>query len=147
MFLQQSPGSWNIKRLLLINHAFSTSLSVGRCKNLGSLKSFPWCVPQLAGASILCFLILSTSRYIAGGGCSVWWLQYPLFTDLARNIFHSKWLWNRLSLVVRGSSGHMPMNHRSFYYTLPYDQICKPWFKLQISTYPLLLVLDSCWNR
>ena len=143
-----------------------------RCKSLGSLKllcaSALWgqCFVRshpesLQGASLEWGFSgwwldgrhpgssLNSLRAHIRGGCNVmaWWLQYPLFTDLARNIFHSKWLWNRLSLVVRGSSGHMPMNHRSFYYTLPYDQICKPWFKLQISTYPLLLVLDSCWNR
>ena len=133
--------------------------------------------PQLSGASVLYFLILSLFRMLLWGGASLsgWWLdgrhpgsslnslrahicggcnvlawrlQHPLFTDLAGNTFHSKWLWNRLSFAVRGSSGHTyAMNHRSFHYTLPYDQICKPWFKLQISTYPVLLVSDSCWNR
>ena len=45
--LQQKPGRWNIKRLLLIKenktsqvNAFSTFLCMGRCKSLGSLKSF-----------------------------------------------------------------------------------------------------------
>ena len=33
-----------------------------RCKSLGSLKSFLWCVPQLSRASILCFLILTLLR-------------------------------------------------------------------------------------
>ena len=32
---------------------FSAFLCLGRCRSLGSLESFPWCVPQLSGASIL----------------------------------------------------------------------------------------------
>lgn len=50
----------NSKRLLLIKEnyisqirEFSTFLCRGRCKGLNSLKSFPWCAPQLSGASIL----------------------------------------------------------------------------------------------
>ena len=46
-FLQQRPGIRNIKRLLLIKEnqtsqvkEFSSSLCMGRCKSLGSLKSF-----------------------------------------------------------------------------------------------------------
>ena len=35
---------------------------MGRCRNLGSWKSFLWYAPQLSGASILCFVIL----------CSLW---------------------------------------------------------------------------
>ena len=37
-------------------------LCMGRCKSLGSLKSFLCYAPQLSGASILCFLILSPLR-------------------------------------------------------------------------------------
>ena len=64
--LQQGAGSRNIKRLLLIKEnqisgvkEFSAFLCTGRCKSLGSLKSFLWNAPQLSGASILCFYILS----------------------------------------------------------------------------------------
>ena len=68
-FLQQRPGSQNIKQLLLnkenqiyqINE-FSVCLCMERYKSLGSLKSFLWYAPQLSGASILCFLILSFLR-------------------------------------------------------------------------------------
>ena len=46
--LQQKPGSWNIKRLLLLIkenqisqvNECSAFLCMGRCKSLGSLKSF-----------------------------------------------------------------------------------------------------------
>ena len=61
--LQQRAGSLNIKRLLLIKEnqisqikEFSTFLCMGRCKSLGSLKSFPWSAPLLSGAGVLCFL-------------------------------------------------------------------------------------------
>ena len=50
--LQQKPGNSHIKRLLSVkeNQAsqrndFSTFLCRGRCKSLGSLKSFLWCAP------------------------------------------------------------------------------------------------------
>ena len=36
--------------------------ALGWCKTLGSLKSFLWPAPQLSGARILCFLILSLFR-------------------------------------------------------------------------------------
>ena len=109
----------------------STFLYMERCKSLGSLKllcaSALWgqCFVRshpesLQGASLEWGFSgwwldgrhpgssLNSLRAHIRGGCNVmaWWLQYPLFTDLAGNIFYSKWLWNRLSLVVRGSSGH-----------------------------------------
>ena len=65
-FLQQSSGSWGIKRRVLIKEhqiAWVKELSAfrfrERCKSLGSLKSFLWHAPLLSGASILCFHILS----------------------------------------------------------------------------------------
>ena len=67
--LQQRAGSPNVKRLLLIKEnqvsqvkEFSIFLCMGRCKSLGSLKSFLWCAPEVSGASILCFHILSFLR-------------------------------------------------------------------------------------
>ena len=52
---QGRAGSQNIKRLLLIKEnqksqvkKFSTFLCIGRCKSLGSLKSFLWYAPQLS---------------------------------------------------------------------------------------------------
>ena len=46
-FHNKKTGSWNIERLLLIKenqiyqvNEFSAFLSMGRCKTLGSLKSF-----------------------------------------------------------------------------------------------------------
>ena len=84
---------------------------MGRCKSLGSLKSFLWYASQLSGASILCFLTLSLLRVHRRGACScwlldgghpastlsplrahrqAWWLQHPLLTDMAGNIFYSQ---------------------------------------------------------
>ena len=64
--LQQKGGSLNIKRWLLTKEnqiaqvkEFSSSLWMGRCKSLGSQKSFLWCAPQLSGASILWLHMLS----------------------------------------------------------------------------------------
>ena len=53
---------------------FSTFLCVGRCKTLGSLKSFLLYASQLSGASILCFHILSFLRaqcreWLQSDGC------------------------------------------------------------------------------
>ena len=69
------PGSRNIKRLFLIKEnqislvkEVNTSLCIGRCKSLGSLKSFPWYAPQLSGGSVLCFPILGFLRCAPG-----WW--------------------------------------------------------------------------
>ena len=67
--LQQRAGNLNIKRLLLTKEnqiskikEFSTFLCMGRFKSLVSLKSFLWYAPQLFGASILCFHIVSFFR-------------------------------------------------------------------------------------
>ena len=67
--LQQKAESLNIKRLLLIKEdqicqakKFSTFLYMGRCRSLGSLKSFLWYAPQLSEVSILCFHIVSILR-------------------------------------------------------------------------------------
>ena len=77
--LQQRVDSLNVRRLLLIKEKqisqgkeFSALLWMGGCKSLGSPKSFLWYAPQLSGASILCFHILSQgSPY---GVTAVWWL-------------------------------------------------------------------------
>ena len=66
--LQQRANSLNIKTLLLNKEKqktqvkeFSDFLCIGRCKNLGSLKSVLWCAPQLSGASMCCTSVLSHS--------------------------------------------------------------------------------------
>ena len=75
--LQQRPGSQYIRGLLLTKEnqtsqvqEFSTFLCMGRCKSLGSLKSFLSYAPQLSGARILGFLIQSPFRVYPRG-----WLQ------------------------------------------------------------------------
>ena len=80
----QRSGNQNIKRLLstkknLIPQVkeFSTFLC-RRYKILGSPKSCLWYAPQLFGASILCFLILSVLKvqgWGRGGAYSVWWFN------------------------------------------------------------------------
>ena len=59
--LQQRAGSLNIKRVLLVKEnqisqikELSAFLHMGRCKSLGSLKSFLLYASRLSGASILC---------------------------------------------------------------------------------------------
>ena len=77
--LQQKGGSLNIKNILWIKEnqiaqvkEFSAFLCMGRCKSLGSLKSFLSYASQLCGVSVLCFHILSSSMLTAGSGCSQW---------------------------------------------------------------------------
>ena len=67
--LQPRTGSLNIKLLSLMKEnqmsqvkGFSAFLCMRRYKSLSSLKSFLCYVPNLSGASILCFLILSSPR-------------------------------------------------------------------------------------
>ena len=59
-----------------------------KCKSLSSLKSFLWYAPQLSGASILYFHILSFLRahWLTLEGWNCWGLWHPLFTDMAGNI-------------------------------------------------------------
>ena len=117
--LQQRPSSHNTKRLMIIKenqisqiNEFSAFLYMGRCKSLGSLRSFLWCAPQLSEASILCFFLcwVSSGLTIGSGcslqavgwrvffpswvpsgiisspcgGCNCWWLWQPSFTDNGR---------------------------------------------------------------
>ena len=67
--LQQRAGSVNIQSILWVKEnqisqvkEFSTSLCMRRCKRLGSLKSLLWYTPQLFGAGILGFHLLSFLR-------------------------------------------------------------------------------------
>ena len=107
--LQQRAGSLNIKRLLLIKEnqvaqvkKFSTFLCMGRCKCLGSLKSFIWLISALWGQ----YLAL-TSRVPQGslqGVGTVWWLLssgysfLPGFPQGSPAHLHSGcncwWLWH-----------------------------------------------------
>ena len=61
---------------------FSAFLYLGRRKNLGSLKSFLWYAPQLSGASVLCFNILTFLRAHQGSGSS---LMAPQFSSVAQS--------------------------------------------------------------
>ena len=57
--LQQMAGSPNLERLKENQtcqiEAFSAFLYMGRCKSLGSLKSFFSCAPQLSGVQCPAF--------------------------------------------------------------------------------------------
>ena len=83
---------------------------MGRCKNLGSLKSFPWyaepascvftsCVSSGCTLRVAVIWWLVDDRYslflpefphgsllTIGGDCNCWWLWHPLFTDTAGNV-------------------------------------------------------------
>ena len=61
---------------------FSAFLCMGRRKNLGSLKSFLWYAPQLSGASVLCFHILTFLRAHRGSGSS---LMAPQFSSVTQS--------------------------------------------------------------
>ena len=50
-----------------------------RWNGLGSLKSFPWYVPQLSGASILCFHSLGFPRVSVRSGCSLMAARWQVF--------------------------------------------------------------------
>ena len=77
--LQQRAGSRNKQLLLLTENQIISSSGIwdmGRCKGLGSLKSFLWSTPQLSGASILYFHSLSflqarCQEWLQSGGCSM----------------------------------------------------------------------------
>ena len=84
------PGGCNMKRWLFLKEnqisqgkEFSAFLCMGICKSLGSLKSLLWYAPQLSGASILCFLILSLRKVHRRGHCSSWLLdgRHSLFAS------------------------------------------------------------------
>ena len=101
-FLQQRPSSQSINVVLFC--------VLGKCKSLGSLKFFLWyapqpvswafsslvssrCTPGVAATSVGLMVgilsILSSLRVRHPGNCKVmtWWLQHPLFTDVAGNSF------------------------------------------------------------
>lgn len=100
---------------------------MGRCKGLGLLKSFLWYVPQLSGASFLCFNILSflslgitvgtgysptaatwqtlfsflstfRTHLLTFKGYSCWWLVTSLYTDMAGSILSSS-SWSEIQPV------------------------------------------------
>ena len=58
-----------------------TELCKGRCKNVGSLKSFLSYAPQPSGASILCSHVLSflPLRLTTGSGCSLMAATWQVF--------------------------------------------------------------------
>ena len=114
---QQKADSLNIKRLLLITEnqtsqikEFSSLLSMGRCKRLGSLKSFLWYAPQLSGASFLCFShpeSLLSSGLTIGIGCSLKAARWQVFSFLSslraqwltlEDCYHC-WLWHPCLLI------------------------------------------------
>ena len=71
-------------------------------KILGTLKSFFWCAPQLSGANILCFHILSFPQGVA----AVWWLLYCRYFFFFPSQFPSgsmahawKWLQSRMTVT------------------------------------------------
>ena len=117
-FCNKEQGSWNIKRLPLIKEnqtsqikEFRAFLSIGRCKSLGSLKSFLWYTPLLSGGQYPHFFklsapavgdcsswllygrhpvsILNSLRAHLQSSCNVmaWWLQHPLLLSWKATFF------------------------------------------------------------
>ena len=103
---------------------FSAFLCMGRCKSLGSLKSFLWYAPRLSGASVRCFLraplgsgcslmaarwqvffvsFLSSLRahqLTISGGCNCLWLWHPLFTGMAGSILFLTFNTNNTKILI-----------------------------------------------
>ena len=116
-FCNKESGNWNIKRCWLkkTRHLkfkeFSAFLCIGRCKSLGSLKSFLWHTAPLSGASIHTFwcwvppqgVTAAVGYYMAGilflswipsgltfRAAVMWWLDscsILCFADMAGYIF------------------------------------------------------------
>ena len=90
---------------------FSTFLCMGRCKSLGSLKSFLSCAPQLSGASVLRFHTW-VPQCSPWGVAAVWSVpdngySFPSWVLLGlRNShlegWHWRWLWHACSLLMAG---------------------------------------------
>ena len=81
---------------------------MGKCKTLGSLKSFLWYAPQLSGASILCSHILSFLRahhreWMQSDGCQMAGiLSFPSFLRahwLTLESCNCWWLWKPCLLI------------------------------------------------
>ena len=84
-------------------------LCMGRRKNPGSLKSFLWCAPQLSGASILFFHILSSSGLTIKSACTLmaarWqvfftaWVPFRAHKLTIHDSCNCWWLWHPCLLI------------------------------------------------
>ena len=80
-----------------------TLLCVGRCENLGSLKS---CLKY--SSSVACFPLSwipvgYTERWGRGRSCTVWWLQHSFFTGPAGSILFRIFFFNNYFVVHTSS--------------------------------------------
>ena len=82
---------------------------MGRCKSLGSLRSFLWYAPQLSGASVLCFYLLPFLRahcreWLQSGGCNLmparWQVFFVSFLSSLRAHQLTRWRWLQLLETV-----------------------------------------------
>ena len=139
---------------------FSAFLCMGRCKSLGSLKSFLWYVPHLSRASILYFHILSFLRLTIRSGFSLWLLNgrysfsfwvssglsahggglqslmtvTSLFTDMAGNISQS--------LHILMCIGHLGLFSR------PFLSLFNEAFNPHTEMYCCIFAsLTNCWSN
>ena len=92
--------------------------ALGRCKSLGSLKSFLCPVPQLSGARILCFLILSLFRVPrnlvgSGGLLTAKWQAFFV------SILSSLWAYLPGSCNVMATSSVYRHGRQHFSFTAP----------------------------
>ena len=95
----------------------SALVSMGRCKSLGSLKSFLWWAPQLSGANILLFSILSSLAVHSQGG--------PVAAGLmaTASLVYRFGRWQSLSssswLILLENSSLLPTNIHQIYQFSP----------------------------
>ena len=87
---------------------FSAFLCMGRCKSLGSLKSFPSYASQLSGASILCF---SHPELTLESSCNLMAVSWQVFFSFLSALWltlegwNRWWLWH-LCLLIRQEIFH-----------------------------------------
>ena len=126
---QKEAGSLNFKRWLLVKEnqitqvkEFSTLLCMGRCKSLGSLKSFLWYAPELSGP-VSCFHILSFSWLTKGSDCSLMATRWQIFLFLNSLSTHQLtledcngwWLWHPCLLIQKELLHSSKYNKKKLY--------------------------------
>ena len=79
---------------------FSAFLCVGRCKSLGSLKSFLSHAPQLSGASVSCIFTPEFLSVHCGSGCSLIGARSWVFFSFLSALGAQKFSFGGLELMV-----------------------------------------------
>ena len=133
----------NVKRLLLMKEnqiaqvkEFIAFLCMRRCKSLGSLKSVLWYPPQLSGASILCFHVLSFLKLHLWG-----WLQLVGRYSLSPS-------WVPSGLTFRGYQVAAIAGGCNFFYLLTWQAISyfSIW-SINVSVVSHEFVFQKMWKK